>query len=567
MNTQDILDKLDEVKEVKPGEYMALCPAHDDTNPSLHITETDDKTLFHCFGGCGTAAVLEALKITERDLFKDNPGVTTVKKQYPKYEQSSLYGGQRKLVASYPFTDESGNVLYIEQKFDPKGFITEYPNGQKTDRRVLYRLPELIAADLNEPVLLVEGCKDVETALRLGFVATTNAFGARSWEEDYNQHLKGRWVVIIGDNDETGQRRAAILKEKLDGVAARLTVIESLPNVGEGGDLTDWVETGGNAEKLKAIINLKEQPNDYAASIADFLEGDYKVEYLVDKLIPKGALVFITADPFRGKTILTYNLATDIAQGKPFLGRKTKEAKVLLIPLEDGKGLIKKRLLTMGVPTENIYIAANPRRDNKFEHLEDFILAYGIELVIIDPFAFVESSKDENAAKDITCLLDKFKGIIERTGATIILVHHHNKGGSFDQHAIRGSTGIQAAADVLLQLFPVGNSGKVRLKMSSRYNGNDEIKLKPNSETLRWELAEPQTNEQVEPKEAKEPTVAEKVERAMKVLSTENNDELTRYLFPQDVSDPEKFQRRKNQVRKEKSNILKLKSNTLVTKK
>jgi putative DNA primase/helicase len=42
---------------------MACCPAHDDTNPSLHVTEAPNgKVLFHCFAGCPQDAVLDALR-------------------------------------------------------------------------------------------------------------------------------------------------------------------------------------------------------------------------------------------------------------------------------------------------------------------------------------------------------------------------------------------------------------------------------------------------------------------------------------------------------------------------
>jgi hypothetical protein len=41
---------------------MCCCPAHDDENPSLHISEgSNGKVLFHCFAGCGQLAVIDVL--------------------------------------------------------------------------------------------------------------------------------------------------------------------------------------------------------------------------------------------------------------------------------------------------------------------------------------------------------------------------------------------------------------------------------------------------------------------------------------------------------------------------
>ena len=50
--------------------YLALCPAHDDHHPSLSIRGADDgRILLHCWAGCQTAAVLDALGLTWPDLF------------------------------------------------------------------------------------------------------------------------------------------------------------------------------------------------------------------------------------------------------------------------------------------------------------------------------------------------------------------------------------------------------------------------------------------------------------------------------------------------------------------
>jgi putative DNA primase/helicase len=57
-------------KRVGEDRWMALCPAHDDRNPSLSIREARGKALVHCFAGCSTEAVLEALRLRWTDLFE-----------------------------------------------------------------------------------------------------------------------------------------------------------------------------------------------------------------------------------------------------------------------------------------------------------------------------------------------------------------------------------------------------------------------------------------------------------------------------------------------------------------
>ena len=46
------------------GGWLACCPAHEDSTPSLSIREGDDGALVHCFAGCQTSAVLARLNLS-----------------------------------------------------------------------------------------------------------------------------------------------------------------------------------------------------------------------------------------------------------------------------------------------------------------------------------------------------------------------------------------------------------------------------------------------------------------------------------------------------------------------
>ena len=51
---------------------MARCPAHQDRNASLSVTEfRDGKVGLYCFAGCTTGEVCEAIGLTLRDLFPE----------------------------------------------------------------------------------------------------------------------------------------------------------------------------------------------------------------------------------------------------------------------------------------------------------------------------------------------------------------------------------------------------------------------------------------------------------------------------------------------------------------
>jgi hypothetical protein len=64
-----MLSRLDKVKG-KNGSWTARCPAHNDKGPSLAIREASDgRVLLHCFAGCETLNVVQALGMDMSDLF------------------------------------------------------------------------------------------------------------------------------------------------------------------------------------------------------------------------------------------------------------------------------------------------------------------------------------------------------------------------------------------------------------------------------------------------------------------------------------------------------------------
>ena len=65
-----ILSRLDKVRQHQKGRYMALCPAHQDRSPSLSIKQTEDgRILMHCFAGCHIEDVCSAIGLEVKDLF------------------------------------------------------------------------------------------------------------------------------------------------------------------------------------------------------------------------------------------------------------------------------------------------------------------------------------------------------------------------------------------------------------------------------------------------------------------------------------------------------------------
>lgn len=74
MAVENLLGCLDKVRE-KPTKgtsrnWEACCPAHDDNDPSLSITElSDQRVLVHCWAGCSALDVISSLGLEWSELF------------------------------------------------------------------------------------------------------------------------------------------------------------------------------------------------------------------------------------------------------------------------------------------------------------------------------------------------------------------------------------------------------------------------------------------------------------------------------------------------------------------
>jgi hypothetical protein len=189
--------------------------------------------------------------------------------------------GDLPIRAAYPYRNEQGTLLFEVVRFDTEDpderFRQRQPDGRgdwiwhiKGVRRVLYRLPELIAAvDAKQRVLVCEGEKDANTAAKLGYAATCNPMGVGKWRQQYAMFFAGADVIVVSDNDAQlkdkktgaplfhpdgrprlpGQDHAAAVAQSLIGMAARVRVI-----MFDVKDLTEWAAAGGARQQLDALI-------------------------------------------------------------------------------------------------------------------------------------------------------------------------------------------------------------------------------------------------------------------------------------------------------------------------
>ena len=117
---------------------------------------------------------------------------------------------------------------------------------------VLYRLPELLAADATEIVFIPEGEKDVDRLWALDSVATCNPMGAGKWRDCYSTFLRERHVVFLPHNDQVGRDHSRASAQSVALLAASVKILE-LPDLPPGGDVFDFLNQGKTKEDLLAL--------------------------------------------------------------------------------------------------------------------------------------------------------------------------------------------------------------------------------------------------------------------------------------------------------------------------
>ncbi|MHC0429245.1 phage/plasmid primase, P4 family [Streptomyces sp. O3] len=84
MKFADVLARFADVTEEADAGYLAVCPAHQDSRPSLRIWRgDDDKVRITCRAGCPTESVVKAANLTWSDLFNATGPGATVPRERP----------------------------------------------------------------------------------------------------------------------------------------------------------------------------------------------------------------------------------------------------------------------------------------------------------------------------------------------------------------------------------------------------------------------------------------------------------------------------------------------------
>ena len=413
----------------------------------------------------------------------------------------------KKIVATYDYRDEAGKVLFQVVRLEPKDFRQRRPDGNggwiwNLDgvKRVLYHLPELIKAPMQDWIYIVEGEKDADNLIARNFVATTNSGGARKWLNDYNRYFKGRLVAIIPDNDEAGRDHTKHIAETLYGIAGVVKIVK-LSGLPDKGDISGWFNNGGTAAELMRLTDeapmfepdLIDSPRPIVVSLADV--EPLQINWLWLNRIPLGMFTLILGDPGLGKSFLTLYMASKVSTGGMWLDSEVPDnsapigSVVILTAEDDLSHVVRPRLDALGADTTKIVALEGVRikDENDREHTEYFNLQKDLpalqqairnqkdtKLVIIDPLsAYLGGRIDSHKDADVRGVLRPLVELAEQCVVAVVGVTHLNKNATGKAvYRAMGSLAFLAAARTcwLVTADPNDSDSNRRLLTPAKHN-------------------------------------------------------------------------------------------------
>jgi hypothetical protein len=493
---QQLLGKLKGVKESGKG-WIARCPAHEDGNASLSISEGDDgRVLLKCFAGCSTDDIVAAVGLKMADLFPARPSKPDSNgrpvRTFPTAEAAvaALEKKLGKVSQTWRYRDSNCEPVGMICRWDTatgkeirpvsrnsKGWII----GAMPKPRPLYRLPDL---HKSKRIYVCEGEKCADALALLGFVATTSSGGSQAASATDWTPLSGKDVVILPDNDIPGAKYAADVADILLRLNPAPSIkVLALPGLSDGEDVADLLARCSDDDAHAALKHQIETLADEAEAVKPeapaptcapeiLLLSDVQAEpinWLWPGRIARGKLTLLAGDPGLGKSFLTLDIAARVTTGAGWPDDPHKRGEpggVILLSAEDdpadtirprmdaARGDVARVALLQAVKVWNPGTGKHESTpftlSEDLIHLETAIASVAdCKLVIIDPISAYMgggSGFDSHKNTDVRAILGPLALVAARADVAVLAVTHLRKGDGAALYRAMGSLAFVAAA-------------------------------------------------------------------------------------------------------------------------
>jgi len=407
-----------------------------------HRCVTITGNLWHC-NDCDVGGTIIDWLIHEKNMSAKDALASFDTRPAPAVQQAKPI-----VTAIYPYTDAEGKLLYEVIRTSPKGFKQRRPDGNGgwiwglgETERVLYRLPELKDA---KEIWFVEGEKDADNLRGIGFFATTASGGAENIQCSL-EPLKGKDVILCGDNDSKGEAHATKLADMLNGVAKSVRRVRvPVPHK----DISDYIKASPDAvvaaEGCRVLLmDAITLSGPLMRPLADLVRpepGDPN-ELIRHRYLCRGGIHLFVAPSGIGKSVFVMQCAILWTLGREaFWMKPTRPLKVVIIQAENDDG-------DMAEMRDGVVAGMNLTEDERglvFQMVQvrheqtmtgaafcklvaRILKESGADIIIIDPaFAYLGGNASEQEVVT-SWLRNHLMPVLVAHKAAAIIVHHTNK--------------------------------------------------------------------------------------------------------------------------------------------
>ena len=217
-----------------------------------------------------------------------------------------------------------------------------------------------------------------------------------------------------------------------------------------------------------------------AAQITE--EGIPETHYVIDGLVPAEALLLVSGiAKGGGKTTWATHGVKGFLAGTSFLGRDASQTPVVYLTEQPVANFYNGYLRPLGIHASDDlhilhgYLVAGVAWPDLVAAAVEKCLATGARVLIIDTFLYFAGlvGDQENSSGAVQEALRPLQNAVAEYGLTIILIHHDRKSGGDVYSAGRGSSALQAAVDLIINLaLPAGNHRETirEMRTAGRYS-------------------------------------------------------------------------------------------------
>lgn len=204
-----------------------------------------------------------------------------------------------------------------------------------------------------------------------------------------------------------------------------------------------------------------------------------KVEWIVDRVIPRASVTLIAGEPSSYKSWLALALLRAVANDGKFLGRECAHQSVLYLDRENPQAVVRDRLAVLGMESlrsARIWGGWLPDAPPLIGDVR--LIQFTCErkpLVIFDSMIRFHTA-DENSATEMAEVMQKWRELAN-AGATVVLLHHRAKS---ETSRYRGSSDILGGVDTAFSLSRDRQAGVLKLEcFKSRFLEEFSLTLRP----------------------------------------------------------------------------------------